>query len=122
MLNNSLQTRREFLRQSIFFLAGSATAPFFLTRTALALDNPAVKLTDDHILVVIQMGGGNDGLNTIVPHGLDEYYRARPTLGIANDKVLKLNDAVGFHPNLTMLRDLHDDARMAGVLGVGSPY
>jgi uncharacterized protein (DUF1501 family) len=121
MLNESLQTRREFLKQGIFFLAGSATAPFFLTRTALALDAPSVKLTDDRILVVIQLGGGNDGINTVIPHGMDEYYRQRPTLGIAADKILKLNSNLGLHPNLAGLRQLYDAGKMAVLQGVGYP-
>jgi uncharacterized protein (DUF1501 family) len=128
-LDDKLQTRREFLRQGLFFLAASSTAPFFLTRTALALDSVAIKagtrsipgVPDDHVLVVIQMGGGNDGLNTIVPFAMDEYYCARPTISIAKEKVLKLNDTIGLHPNLTKLKDLYDNGRMAIIQGVGYP-
>jgi uncharacterized protein (DUF1501 family) len=125
----SLQTRREFLRKGVLFLAASTTAPFFLTRTALALDsivsNAATKsisgLPDDRILVVIQMGGGNDGLNTVVPYTMDEYYRARTTIGIAKEKLLKINDLIGLHPNLTRFKELYDGGRMAVIQGVGYP-
>src|SRR5258706_9417291 len=124
-----LQTRREFLRKSLLFFAGSATAPFFLTRTAMALDSIVVNsptrsipgVPDDHILVVIQMGGGNDGLNTVVPFAMDEYYRARPTLGIGKDKVLKLNSTIGLHPNLAKFKELYDAGQMALIQGVGYP-
>src|SRR5438034_121232 len=101
-MTDPLQTRREFLRKGIYFVAASATAPFFLTRTALALDNLAANaatrslpgVPDERILIVIQLSGGNDGLNTIVPHAMDEYYKARPTLGVDKKTVLKLNDTL----------------------------
>ncbi len=128
-MNDTLHTRREFLRQSLYFLAASASAPFFLTRTVWALDNAIANgatksipgMPDDHVLVVIQMGGGNDGLNTIVPHCFDEYYRVRPDIGIPRDKVLKINDTVGFHPNLAKLSALYDNGRMVVIQGVGYP-
>jgi uncharacterized protein (DUF1501 family) len=128
-MNDIIQTRREFLRKSLFFLATSYSAPFFLTRTVLALDSARANaatasipgMPDDHILVVIQMGGGNDGLNTLVPFGMDEYYRVRPQLAVAKDKILKLNDTVGLHPNLEKLKSLYDAGRMAVVQGVGYP-
>src|ERR1700679_3763847 len=107
-IEQTIQTRREFLRRSLFFLATSYTAPFFLTRTVLALDSARANaataslpgIPDDHILIVIQMGGGNDGLNTVVPYTMDEYYRVRSTIGVAKDSVLKIDDNVGLHPNL----------------------
>jgi uncharacterized protein (DUF1501 family) len=125
----TLQTRREFLRRSLFFLAGSASAPFFLTRTALALDSLTANaptrsipgMPDDHILVVIQLSGGNDGLNTVVPFAMDDYYRARPTLGIEKSKVLRLDSTVGLHPNLAKLKSLYDAGKMAVIQGVGYP-
>jgi uncharacterized protein (DUF1501 family) len=113
----------------LLFLAASYSAPFFLTRTVMALDsivsNSLTKsipgVPDDHILVVIQMGGGNDGLNTVVPFAMDEYYRARNTIGIAKDKVLRINDKVGLHPNLAKLKGLYDGGQMAIIQGVGYP-
>ncbi|MCG3150539.1 MAG: hypothetical protein PCFJNLEI_04025 [Verrucomicrobiae bacterium] len=128
-MSDILQTRREFLRKGIYFVAASATAPFFLTRTALALDNLVANagtrslpgVPDDRILVVIQMSGGNDGLNTVVPYAMDEYYRVRPTLGIEKSRVLKLNDTLGLHPQLAKLKDLYDAGKVAVVQGVGYP-
>jgi uncharacterized protein (DUF1501 family) len=128
-MENSLHTRREFLQKSLFFLAASCSAPFFLTRTALALDRKiaaaATKsipgMPDDRILVVIQLGGGNDGLNSVVPFAMDDYYRARANLAVADEKVLKLNDTIGLHPNLAKLKSLYDDGQMAIIQGVGYP-
>jgi uncharacterized protein (DUF1501 family) len=127
-MNHLAQTRREFVRNMLFLTAG-ASAPFFLTRTVLALDQklkaagtrsiPA--MPDDRILVVIQLGGGNDGLNTVVPYAMDDYYRARATLGVPAESILKLNDAVGLHPNLAKLKDLYDAGHLAIVQGVGYP-
>lgn len=120
MLDQPAQTRREFLR-SLLFLTAGGTAPFFLTRTVLALDRTSPRLKDDRILVVIQMGGGNDGLNTVVPFAMDEYYRARTALGVPADSVLKLNDTVGLHPKCDKLKELYDAGHMAVVQGVGYP-
>ncbi len=128
-MNEPIQTRREFLRSGLLFLAGSVTAPFFLTRTVWALDQKLANagtrsipgMPDDHILVVIQLGGGNDGLNTVVPHAMDEYARARTTLRVAKDSVLKLNDVIGLHPNLAKLKSLYDAGNLAVIQGVGYP-
>lgn len=128
-IEQTIQTRREFLRRSLFFLATSCSAPFFLTRTVLALDSARANaattslpgMPDDRILIVIQMGGGNDGLNTVVPYTMDEYYRVRSTIGIAKDKVLKINDTVGLHPNLGKLKGLYDNGQMAIIQAVGYP-
>jgi uncharacterized protein (DUF1501 family) len=125
----TIQTRREFLRRSLFFLATSYSAPFFLTRTVLALDTARANaatasipgMPDDRILVVVQMGGGNDGLNTVVPYAMDEYYRVRSTINIEPNKIIKLNDTIGLHPNLARLKGMYDDGRMAVIQAVGYP-
>ncbi len=77
-------TRRQFLGRSAMAMAGSAVLPSFLARAAMAAQQGGSlgRYGDDTILVVIQMSGGNDGLNTVVPYGLDGYYQARPNLGI----------------------------------------
>lgn len=121
-------TRREFIKKGLTIVAVGYTAPSFLTRTAFAMNNPwdvaqaqAASGAQDPILVVVQLSGGNDGLNTVVPHAHDEYYRARPTLGIARDQVLRLSDEVGLHPNLKKLKSLYDNGRMAVIQAVGYP-
>jgi uncharacterized protein (DUF1501 family) len=113
-------------------VSATSTLPLFLQRSALALENPleigATKsrpgVPDDRILVVVQLGGGNDGLNTLVPHGQSEYYRARPQLAIRADNVLKFKadaDGLGLHPSLRPLMELYDDGLLAVVQGVGYP-
>ncbi|MDE3085036.1 MAG: twin-arginine translocation pathway signal protein, partial [Verrucomicrobiota bacterium] len=93
-------TRREFFRMTgsgIGLLAFSRFAPSFLVQSTLAATPPAEK--DRTILVLVQLAGGNDGLNTLVPYEDSNYYRLRPTLGIPKDKILKIENApLGLHP------------------------
>ncbi len=124
-----MMTRREFLAKGLTIVSAGVTAPMFLTRTALALNNPwdqqlaaqASGRPDWPVLVVVQLGGGNDGLNTIVPWVHDEYYRARPRLAVPQGAVLRLNDEVGLNPVLKPLKALFDDGRVSIVQGVGYP-
>ncbi|MGN6552407.1 MAG: DUF1501 domain-containing protein, partial [Verrucomicrobiota bacterium] len=76
---------------------------------------------DSTILIVLQMAGGNDGLNTVIPFGNDFYRKARPRIGIAADQVLKLNDDVGLHPALSGFKGLYDAGQLSVVQGVGYP-
>jgi uncharacterized protein (DUF1501 family) len=76
---------------------------------------------DGRILVVVQLAGGNDGLDTVVPYGDDSYYRARPTIGIDAKSVLKMSDYVGLHPNLAPLKAIYDSGSLGVVQGVGYP-
>ena len=76
---------------------------------------------DGKILVVVQLSGGNDGLNTVVPYGDDAYYRARPAIGHDAKTVLKLNSYIGLHPNLAPIKELFDNGTMAVLQGVGYP-
>jgi uncharacterized protein (DUF1501 family) len=123
-----LHTRRVFLSRGLTMLAVGSTVPTFLANATTILaapdDLPRVQQPngkDGKILVVVQLSGGNDGLNTIVPYADDAYYRARPALGIAKDKVLKATDYLGFNPQLAPLKNLFDDGKMAIVQGVGYP-
>ena len=76
---------------------------------------------DGTILVVLQMAGGNDGLNMVVPYADDVYYRSRPRLGLPADKVLKLDSYVGLNGKLTGLKSLFDEGHLGVVQGVGYP-
>ena len=124
-----MMTRREFMAKGLTIVAAGATAPMFLTRTALALNNPwdqsltasPASLTDGPVLVVVQMGGGNDGLNTVVPYAHDEYYRARPHLAVPRQNLIRVTDEIGFHPGLKPFKALYDEGRLAVVQGVGYP-
>jgi uncharacterized protein (DUF1501 family) len=121
-------TRREFLRTSVLGAALSWTVPVFIERTFCALNAEAADSSlqiatgaDHPILVVLQLAGGNDGLNAVVPYADDAYYRARPTIGIARAKVLDLNGRVGLNPALTPFKTLYDEGHLALVQGVGYP-
>lgn len=72
-------------------------------------------------LVIIQLGGGNDGLNTIVPYRNDIYYSLRPQLGIAADKLLKLNDELGFNPEMAGMREMFDNGDLCIINNIGYP-
>jgi len=124
----TLQTRREFLRRTVLTSALSWTVPTFLANTFSALQaeamDRATQITtgkDSTILVVLQMAGGNDGINTVIPHGSDYYYKARPRIGIKADQVLKINDQVGLNPGLKSFKELYDQGNLAIVQGVGYP-
>ena len=73
----------------------------------------------DRILVIVELSGGNDGLNTVIPHADDAYYRARPNLGIRQNKMLRLDDHFGFQKTMTGFERLYKDGQMAIVHGVG---
>src|SRR4051794_15673877 len=118
-MDKHVSTRRVFLQRGLSLLAAAPTVPAFLDQTVMALANPLdSKLTqsasgkDGKILVVVQLAGGNDGLNTVVPFADDAYHRARPAIRHDGNTVLKINDYVGLHPNLKGLKALYDDGRM----------
>jgi len=124
----TLQTRREFLRATVLGSALSWTVPAFLADTFMALHGEAagsatqiVTGKDGTILVVLQMAGGNDGLNTVIPYSNDYYHNARPKIGLTEDKILKLNGEIGFHGAMTGFKTLYDSGNLAVVQGVGYP-
>jgi uncharacterized protein (DUF1501 family) len=113
-------TRRGFLTQSLkasTLLACAPTVPQFLAATARA----AEKDKDGTVLVVLEMGGGNDGLNTVIPYADDLYHKARPTLRRTKRDIVKVNDHIGLHNGLNGLQPLLNDGHLAIVQGVGYP-
>lgn len=124
----TLHTRREFLRSTMLGSAVGWTVPTFLANTfstlhAEAADSATQISTgrDSTILVVLQMAGGNDGLNTVVPYSNDHYQKARRTLGLSADKVLKINDTIGLNPGLDGFKKLFDDGQLGIIQGIGYP-
>jgi uncharacterized protein (DUF1501 family) len=117
-------TRREVLRLGLgssTLLATGTTVPRFLARSAAALaDTPAASMKG-HILVVLQLDGGNDGLNTVIPYRDDAYRRARPRLQVLANEVKTIDDHVAFHPSLTDFARLLENQRLAIVQEVGYP-
>lgn len=124
----TLKTRREFLRGTVLGSALSWTVPSFLANTfatlhAAAADAPTQPVTGKEatILVVLQLAGGNDGLNMVVPFGDDHYHRARPQLGISARAALRLGEGVGLNPGMTGLKELYESGHLGIVQGVGYP-
>jgi uncharacterized protein (DUF1501 family) len=112
--------RRDFLKASSL-LGFGATVPAFLGKTALAAPAAGKPGAKDTILLVVQLTGGNDGLNTVIPYKDPEYKKLRPTIAIKPDEVKKVNDSVGLHPAMGDLAGLLEDNALCVVQGVGYP-
>ena len=115
-------SRRDFLRAGLgssTLLACGLSVPTFLARTANAL--AASSARGGRVLVVLQLDGGNDGLNTVVPYGDDNYRKHRPHLQVPKNQVLRIDDRMGLHPALTGLEQLLQKEQLAIVQSVGYP-
>src|SRR6185503_2559583 len=118
--------RRDFIRNSVPvavlpFLVGGFNVRAY-GRSTILESLMAAATPGDRVLVLIQLNGGNDGLNTVIP--LDQYpalMAARSNIAIAENKVLKLTDATGLHPSMTGLRNLYNAGRVNIVQGVTYP-
>ena len=97
-------------------LLGAGLGTLALGHAARALAQSAAQ---DRILVVVELSGGNDGLNTLVPYGDDAYYRHRPTLGIRPQKLLKMDDHFGWNSGMTGFDRLYKDGKLAVMHGCG---
>jgi uncharacterized protein (DUF1501 family) len=109
-------TRRDFLKTSSL-VAFTPTVPGFLARTARAVEVER----DARILVVIQLDGGNDGINTVVPYRDEGYTKHRKALRLRGESLIKLNDALGLHPNMGAASKLFEAGQLAIVPGVSYP-
>jgi uncharacterized protein (DUF1501 family) len=108
--------RRQFLQ------AGSlAATSFMLPKFLKAFEKPMMVPPGNKVLVVLQLSGGNDGLNTVIPVRNDIYYRVRPHLGIEKEKSLLITDEVALHPSLTGFKDLYNDGSLGILNSVGYP-
>lgn len=110
-------SRRSFLRSGIVLVSAGAFMPSIFARAAAASASNAT--ASSRTLVVIQLAGGNDGLNTVIPFADPKYRQLRPTLGIAPETVIKLDDKLGLHPSLKPLKDVWDAGQLAIVENVG---
>jgi uncharacterized protein (DUF1501 family) len=110
-------TRRDFLAGGLLATGVGLVVPPVLAKGVLAAANDGVH--NDHVLVVLQMGGGNDGLNTVVPYADAAYHDARPGIGVPVDKVLHLDAQAGLNPALSGIKSLYDAGRVAVVQGAG---
>src|SRR5690606_34512805 len=101
--------RRDFFKQTSLATGALLIPSFLKPLEALALD----RLSGHKNLVVVQLSGGNDGINTVIPYGLDEYYQSRKSIAIQPTELIKLDDLQGLNPNMAALRELYDDGSMA---------
>ena len=111
-----LLKRKEFLQ-----IGSLATASFMVPKFLKAFEKGTLVPPGNKVLVVLQLSGGNDGLNTVIPVRNDLYYSARPRLGIQRASALSLTDEVGIHPALTSFKELYDDGGLGILNGVGYP-
>jgi uncharacterized protein (DUF1501 family) len=114
-------TRRELLRGALsgasLGVARRLGLPFLFSQAALA--SAAAQRNDNRILVIFELSGGNDGLNTVVPYADDAYYRARPKIAIKPSAVRKIDDHYGFNPGMAGFERLYKDGKLAIVHGCG---
>lgn len=117
-----MANRRDFLKGTLgatSLMAVGGVVPEFLATTARAAEKGDKK--KDTVLVVIELSGGNDGLNTVAPYGDDLYHKARPTLAFTKKEVLRIDDYHGLHPRMNGFKQLYDAKQLAVVQGVGYP-
>lgn len=115
-------TRRDFLKATLgasTLLSFAPVAPNFLVRSAMATSRR--RHDRNTVLVVVQLSGGNDGLNTVAPYGDDEYGRNRPTLRLPTKQLHKIDSYVGFHPRMGAFMRLYKEGQLSIVRGVGYP-
>ena len=127
-MDDYLKTRRSFLKTGLWGASASWTVPLFLESTMRQMEAATKDLAvqadtgkDREILVVLQLAGGNDGLNTLVPVGNDLYEKARPRLRKGKKDVKMLNDTIGLNNSLEFMGGLYDEGDLAIVQGVGYP-
>jgi len=108
--------RKEFIQ-----IGSLATASLMLPKFLKAFEKPMMVPPGNKVVVVVQLSGGNDGLNTVIPVRNDIYYRERPVLGITKDKALLLTDETGLNPALQAFKGLYDDGNLAIMNSVGYP-
>ncbi|MEM9083946.1 MAG: DUF1501 domain-containing protein [Planctomycetota bacterium] len=127
---NETYTRRRFLSNGLLFASAAVTVPTFINRSAasvFAQTSSSVSsiagVPQDHVLVVIQLSGGNDGLNTVIPYRDDSYYSARRGIGIPQNEALTIESGVdvALHPALQSMKDMYDEGLISIVQGVGYP-
>lgn len=108
--------RRHFIKQSSL-----ASSLLFVPNFVRTFETISPKALGYKRLVMIQLSGGNDGLNTIIPFNDDAYYQGRPKIAISKSEVLKMTDDLGFHSSLLPLKHLYDDGQLTVINNVGYP-
>lgn len=114
-------TRRKFVQSGLTAFGAVLSSGQLLNLLAQQAQAAPRSSGGSRILILVQMSGGNDGLNTVIPYADPAYLKLRPSIGIKPDAVVKLNDKFGLNPNLGPLEQLYKDGHMAIVQGVGYP-
>ncbi|MEI6665465.1 MAG: hypothetical protein WCL53_04865, partial [Chloroflexota bacterium] len=122
-LLDSPLSRRGFVTKGMAIVGLGSALPAAFIRAAFAEGPPPTALTTSkrRVLVVLQLGGGNDGLNTVIPWSDGAYYDARPRIAVNAEAALHLNSSVALHPGMTGMKGLYDAGNLAIVQGVGYP-
>ncbi|MFN4218532.1 MAG: DUF1501 domain-containing protein [Candidatus Bipolaricaulia bacterium] len=117
--------RREFLKRGVTFVSLSLASRYMMMQVTpgheTVFGQASTLSENSNLLVIIQLNGGNDGLNTVIPYGTGLYYDARPKLAVPQKDVLTITDTIGLHPKLANVKKLYDAGRVAIVQGVGYP-
>ncbi|HEY5596204.1 MAG TPA: DUF1501 domain-containing protein [Candidatus Bipolaricaulota bacterium] len=117
--------RRQFIKRGVTFVSLSLATSHMMMQTSNTGNSVFAQASnlsgENRMLVVVQLGGGNDGLNTVVPYGNGLYYDARPMLAIPQEQVLALDNQIGLNPNLKTFKSWFDEGKLAVVQGVGYP-
>jgi uncharacterized protein (DUF1501 family) len=116
-------SRRDLLKVGLSGLGVvslTASVPAFMSKFAFASPATNPSLSNDNILVVVQLSGGNDGLNTVIPTGNDAYMKSRPNIAL-KDRLHRLDDTCSLNPGLAPFKELFDDGRLAVINGCGYP-
>jgi uncharacterized protein (DUF1501 family) len=108
-------------RKKFIQLGSLATASVMMPKFLKAFEGRNVVPAGNKVVVILQLSGGNDGLNTVIPYRNDLYYKSRPGIGIAKDKSLMISDEAGLHPALTSFKSLYDDGSLGIMNNVGYP-
>ena len=115
-----LPSRRSFLKQSLGSASLVALAPA-IPQFLMSASARAAEASGETVLVVVQLSGGNDGLNTLVPYADDAYLKGRPSLKVAKETVRRIDDHVGLHPSMEGMSKLLENGQLGIVQGVGYP-
>jgi len=108
--------RRNFIKNTAL-----VSSLFYVPSFVNAFNNLDLKVSGYKRLVIVQLSGGNDGLNTVIPYTNDIYYNNRPTISQKGDQLLKLNNELAFHPNLAPIKNLYDQGYVSIINNVGYP-
>lgn len=113
---NTSVSRRKFLQ-----ISSLASASMMVPQFLRGFGHTPLPLSSNKILIVLQLSGGNDGLNTVIPIRNDIYFQSRPVIGIPKTDALSLTDDIGLHPSLKGLKQLYDEGFVSIINGVGYP-